>query len=241
MLQVVLRAAAVRGDLGQVARALAGTSAWRSTSSVGPWVGHRPARARPRPTARRAAAQRREQAVHARVVEAAGDGREHRHAVVRQLERGAVAPPLLAHVAQRVLGAALLELVERDQLGEVEHVDLLELARRAVLAGHHVERHVDQVDDLGVALADARGLDHDQVEAGVAQQAEHVGQHGAGGEVLPARGERAHEHLLGRERVHADAVAEQRAAAAAPRRDPSPRPRCCAPGTAAPAAAAARR
>ena len=77
-----------------------------------------------------------------------------------------IAPPLLAHVAQRVLGAALLELVEHDHVGEVEHVDLLELARRAVLAGHDVQRQVDQVDDLGVRLTDARGLDDDQVEAG---------------------------------------------------------------------------
>ena len=87
--------------------------------------------------------------------------------VVGPLERDAVAAPLLAHVAQRVLGAALLELVERDQVGEVEHVDLLELARRAVLARHHVHRHVDEVDDLGVALADAGRLDDDQVEARV--------------------------------------------------------------------------
>jgi hypothetical protein len=83
--------------------------------------------------------------------------------VVRRLELDrVVALPLLAHVAQRVLGAALLELVERDQLGEVEHVDLLELARRAVLARHHVHRHVDEVDDLRVALADAGRLDDDR-------------------------------------------------------------------------------
>ncbi len=163
-------------------------------------------------------AQRGKEPVDARIVEAAGDGREHRHLVVGPLELDAVAAPLLAHVAQRVLGAALVELVERDQVGEIEHVDLLELARRAVFAGHHVHRHVDQVDDLGVALADAGGLDDDQVETRVPQQVEDIGQHRAGREVLPPRRQRAHEHLLGRERVHADAVAEQRAAAAATRR-----------------------
>ena len=84
---------------------------------------------------------------------------------------GMVAAPLLAHVAQRILGAALLELVQHHELGEIEHVDLLELARRAVLAGHHVDRHVDEVGDLGVALADAGGLDQHQVEAGVAYRA----------------------------------------------------------------------
>ena len=83
----------------------------------------------------------------------------------------AVALPLLAHVAQRVLRAALVELVEDHDVGEVEHVDLLELRRRAELRRHHVQRDVDDVDDLGVALADAGGLDDDQVEAGRLQHA----------------------------------------------------------------------
>ena len=40
--------------------------------------------------------------------------------------------------------AAPVELVDRDRVGEVEHVDLLELARRAELRRHDVERHVDE-------------------------------------------------------------------------------------------------
>ncbi len=70
-----------------------------------------------------------------------------------------VALALLAHVAQRVERAALVELVDRDEVREVEHVDLLELRRGAVLGGHDVERDVGVLDDLGVGLADARGLD----------------------------------------------------------------------------------
>ena len=83
-----------------------------------------------------------EQMIHAGIVEAAGDRRKHRHLRVRQprLLR-MIAPPLLAHVAQGIFRAALFELVEHDHVREVEHVDLLELARRAVLAGHDVERH----------------------------------------------------------------------------------------------------
>jgi hypothetical protein len=49
------------------------------------------------------------------------------------LPRLAVALELLAHVAQRVLRALAVELVDRDEVREVEHVDLLELARRAEL------------------------------------------------------------------------------------------------------------
>jgi hypothetical protein len=93
------------------------------------------------------------------------------------LERDAVALPLLAHVAQRVLGAALVELVEHHQLGEVEHVDLLELARRAEVAGHHVHREIDQVDDLRIALADAGGLDDHQVVAQRLEEGDAVLQH----------------------------------------------------------------
>src|SRR3546814_15475088 len=62
-----------------------------------------------------------------------------------------------------IFRAALVVLVEHDQLGEVDHVDLLELAGGAVVAGHHVHREVDQVDDLRVGLADAGGLDDDEV------------------------------------------------------------------------------
>ena len=56
----------------------------------------------------------------------------------------AVARHLAADVAERVLGAASLELVDHHEVGEVEHVDLLELRRRAVLGRHDVDRHVGQ-------------------------------------------------------------------------------------------------
>ncbi len=218
MLQVRGGTSSVRGNLGEVARALGRNERVTLDQHRRTGICDCPATATfagPRVELR---AERGEQPVDAGIVEAAGDRREDGHLGVRHPERRVVAAPLLAHVAQRILGTALLELVERDQLGEVEHVDLLELARRAVLAGHDVQRHVDEVDDLGVTLADARCLDHDQVEGCVLEQVEHVGEDRARGEVLPAGGERAHEDLLGGERIHADAVAEQRPAAAAARR-----------------------
>jgi hypothetical protein len=133
----------------------------------------------------------------------------------------AVALHLLGHVAQRVGRALAVELVDGHELGEVEHVDLLELAGGAELGRHHVQRHVHQRHDGGVALADARGLDDDQVEAGGL----------AGGSTsgrawlisLPkSRVARLRMNTRGpwpgRDGVHADAVAQQRAAALAPRR-----------------------
>ena len=121
---------------------------------------------------------------------------------------GMIAAPLLAHVAQAVLGAALLALVEHDEIGEVEHVDLLELARGAVLARHHVQRQIDEIDDLGVGLADAGGLDDDRDRIRRPDTAR--SRPSAPREVArccAARGQRAHEDRLGGEAVHADAIA----------------------------------
>ena len=106
-----------------------------------------------------------EHPVDAGVLELAGDRRVDGHVLVGGPERQPVSAPLLADVAQRVRPAAAIELVQHDDVGEVEHVDLLELAGRAVVRGHHIDREVDQIDDLAVALPDAGGLHQDHVEA----------------------------------------------------------------------------
>ncbi len=159
---------------------------------------------------------------HAVVVEAAGHGAEHRHLLRPRFPGFLVALHLLGDVAQRIGRALAVELVDGDELGEVEHVDLLELAGGAELGRHHVHRHVDQRHDGGVALADARGLDDDQVEARHLAGGDHVGQRLADLAAEVARGQAAHEDARaagpGPDRVHADAVAQQRAAALAPRR-----------------------
>ena len=112
---------------------------------------------------------------HAVIVEAAGDRAEDRHLLGPLLERLLVALHLLGDVAQRVRGAPAVELVDRDELGEVEHVDLLELAGRPVLGRHHVQRYVDERHDRRIALADPRGLDDHQVEGGCLAGGYHVG------------------------------------------------------------------
>ena len=126
----------------------------------------------------------------------------------------AVAHHLAADVTQGVLGAAALELVDGDDVGAVEHVDLLELAAGAELGRHDVERDVGVVDDGGVALADAGSLEDDEVEAGRAHDVEDVVEVrrdlGAA-----ARREAAEEDPVTVEGAHADAVAEQGAATAA--------------------------
>jgi hypothetical protein len=93
-------------------------------------------------------------------------------------------------------GALAVELVDGHELGEVQHVDLFELAGGAELRRHHVHGHVDVRHDGGVALADAGGLDHDQVEARALQAAITSGR--AAGDLAAevARGQRAHEDAL---------------------------------------------
>ena len=149
------------------------------------------------------------------VVEGRGAGAVDRHVLPRGAERVAVAHQLAGDVAAGVVGAAALELVDRHDVGEVQHVDLLELRRRPELGRHDVERGVDVVDDAGVALADARRLDDHEVDARGAQQRDRVAQVLGQRPAAAARGHRAEVDLRTAQGVHADAVAEQRAAALA--------------------------
>ena len=73
------------------------------------------------------------------VVELRRHRRIDRHVGGRRRELAPVALDLLLDVPQGVLRAALLELVERHEVGHVQHPDLLQLRRRAEVGGHHVE------------------------------------------------------------------------------------------------------
>ena len=151
---------------------------------------------------------------HPVVVEAAGDGAVDRHVLRPRAESLAVALDLLGDIAQRVLAALAVEFVDRDEVGIVQHVDLFELAGRAELRRHDIEREVDIGHDAGVALADARRLDDHQVEAG---RLAHLNRPGRDRRHLAfgaAGRDGAHVNPAAVDRVHADAVAEQGAAGA---------------------------
>src|SRR5258706_15387246 len=152
------------------------------------------------------------------VVEARSDGAVYRHVLGGAVEELTVALVLLPHVPQRVLAALAVELVDGDEIGEVEHVDFLELARRAVFGRHHVERGIGERHDRRIALADAGSLDDHQVESGHLAGRDHVGEAPGDFGFGAARGERAHEHAPSGDRIHANAVAEQRTAGFPPRR-----------------------
>ena len=205
------------GDVGEVARALG-----RDRGGV---VGRRLRVGDRQPPVADREAEPREQRAQvpvergdAVVVEGRGAGAVDRHVLPRGAERVAVAHELAGDVAAGVVGAAALELVDRHDVGEVQHVDLLELRGGAELGRHDVQRGVDVVDDPGVALADAGGLDDDEVDARGAQQRDRVGEVLGQRSAAAPRGHRAEVDLRPAEGVHADAVAEQRAAALAARR-----------------------
>ena len=76
-----------------------------------------------------------------------------------------VARKLLSDMLECIQGLFLLELVDHHHIGEVEHVDLLQLRRRSELRGHDIDGSVAHLGDGGVALADTAGLHDDKVIA----------------------------------------------------------------------------
>ena len=149
------------------------------------------------------------------VVESCRRGAEDGHVLPAAAEVAAVAEQLTRHIAVRVEGTAPVELVDGDDVGVVEHVDLLELACGAELRRHDVEGHIGELCDGVVSLTDARSLDNDEV---VASQC--TGAHGSrqvrGHRAFTAGGDRAEEDPVIRGGVHADAIAQQSAAATGP-------------------------
>ena len=129
-----------------------------------------------------------------------------------------IALPLLANVAQRIFRAAFVVLVQHNQIGEVQHVYLFELAGRAVIAGHDVDGKIDEIDNLTIALADAGRLHDDQIEVQRFQEQHLVGEHFAGCKVLATRRDGTHVDPFRSQGVHADSVTEQRTTGAPARR-----------------------
>ena len=143
------------------------------------------------------------------VIEARGDGAEHRHLFDRLGEGVAVALHLFADVAVGVLGALAIELVDRDHVGEIEHVDFFELALGAEFRRHDVQRGIDQRHDGGITLADAGRFDDDEVECAQLAGRHHVADDLGNFADRVACGDRAHVDIGVVDGIHADAIAEQ--------------------------------
>ena len=146
------------------------------------------------------------------VVELRGDGPEHGHLLGRHSEQLVVTLILLTHVAERVFGPPPIELVDRHEVGEIQHVDLLELARSAVFRRHGVDRNVDEGHDLRIPLPDTRRLDDDEVVTRRPARRDRIGETARKLRARAARRQRAHVDVRTVNRVHADAIAEKRTA-----------------------------
>ena len=146
------------------------------------------------------------------VIESCRRGAEDRHVLPAAGEVAAVAEQLARDVAMSVERPAPIELVDGDDVGVVEHVDLLELGGSTELRRHDIEGDVGELRDGVVSLADAGSLDDHEVVAGECARphgARQVRGHGA----LTAGGDGAEEDPVIRGGVHADAVAQQCASA----------------------------
>ncbi len=132
------------------------------------------------------------EAVGPRVVEVRSHREMNGELLVVGVEGEGVPLELLAHVTQRIQRSLLVGLVDRHQIGEIEHVDLLELGGCPVLGSHHIDGEVGVVDDLGVRLADPRGLQKDQVVSGGLDDVQSVLHIGGEGEIGLPGGEGPH-------------------------------------------------
>ena len=151
-----------------------------------------------------------EETVHAGVAEARCGAGEDRHGVGVSVELHPVPLHLLGNILAGIFGATLIGLVDGNEVGIVEHLNLLELRRRTELGRHHIERDVAEFGHLGVALADARSLEQDEVVAGERENPRAIFRGLRQRPVGLPRGKRTHEDAVVKNSVHPDAVAEQR-------------------------------
>ena len=75
-----------------------------------------------------------------------------------------IALELFPHVADRIQGAALVKLIDGNNIGEVEHVNFLQLRRCSKFRGHDIQRNITVIHDFSVALADSTCLEDDEVK-----------------------------------------------------------------------------
>ena len=152
------------------------------------------------------------EAVHAPVGELAGDGGDDGEFLVGHVEHVAVASHLLANGSQGVFAAPLFVFIKNDNIGHVEHFNLLELGVSPELGGHHVEGMVGHRRDGVAALADAAGLAENEVEADRFGDLDGSVEVGADLRAAASAGEAAHVEVVVRERIHTNPVSKKGAA-----------------------------
>ena len=119
-----------------------------------------------------------------------------------------------AHGEEGVFGSRMVSLVEGYGVGQVQHVDLFELALGPVVGRHHVEREIADVHDPRVTLSDPTSLHHEDTAAGGSQDEKRVIHDGREFGARTAGRHAADEDVRAGDRVQPDAVSQERAASA---------------------------
>ena len=152
---------------------------------------------------------------HPGIIELRGHRAEHRHRLGGLIKSGAVALHLLGDLAVGIRRSAPVKLVDRDKIGEIQHVNFFQLARCAVFGGHDIQRQIHQFGHARITLPDPRRLDQHQIKTAELASGEHRRQAIRQPALAASGGNGAHEDVGMIYRVHTDAVAKQRAAASA--------------------------
>jgi hypothetical protein len=116
---------------------------------------------------------------------------------------------LFAYVVEGVKRSGLVEFIDGDQIGVVEHVDLFELRSRSVFGGHYIKAEIGIIQDGSVALAGACGFEDNEIVSRLFADVDGFLHVFAQCPVALAGGQAAHIGSGAGDGVHPDAVAEQ--------------------------------
>ena len=148
------------------------------------------------------------QAIHTGIVELGSDGTKNGHVLHCFLPQLVGSLVLFFDIAQGIQRAAFIKFVDGNHVGVIDHVDFFQLGCRTVFGGHHVEGNVGMVHNFGIRLANARGLQDDQVVLSSFEDIDCVGYIAREGQIGLAGRQGTHVHPGIAGGVHADAVAE---------------------------------
>ena len=158
-----------------------------------------------------------EKRVDTLVVELAGIGGVHGDIELEQRPLLAgidLDPPVLDpvedHLSKSIFRPGFIALVDDDGIGQIQHVDLVQLGRGPILAGHDVDGVVADFRHAGGTLPDTAGLHDDDVESGGLEHVYRIRKRRAELRIALAGGKAPHVDPLVTQTVHANPVPQER-------------------------------
>src|SRR5690606_11105715 len=102
--------------------------------------------------------------IGSRIVKLAGNGAINRHLFPVFVKSLMVSLILLLYVPERIGSALLVEFVNGDEVGKVEHIDFFQLGGCPIFWRHDIEAQIAIFRDLRIALTDAGCLQDYEVK-----------------------------------------------------------------------------